>query len=257
MPEAPPVRRQLVGAAEVAAALRRRAPLRLLLARPGALDPASRAAVARAAAAGVPVRRVTTNDLRRMCRVDPPQPLLGLLGPDPGADAATLLAARGAAWLLAGVSYPGNAGFAIRTAEVSGADAIFLDAALGARGRKQALRASMHAERFFPVRWAKAEAVLETARRAGRRVLAVEDSGRRAPWELDLMGPVLFVIGGEGRGIPAPVLRRCDDTIRIPMAGFVPSYNLQAALAAVAVERLRQERKRKPTTARGGRTGAR
>jgi 23S rRNA (guanosine2251-2'-O)-methyltransferase len=82
--------------------------------------------------------------------------------------------------------------------------------------------------------------VLDAARSARRRVLAIEDSGTTAPWDADLCGPVLFVIGGETRGIPAPVLERCDTVLRIPMAGFIPAYNLQAAMAAVAAERLRQ-----------------
>jgi tRNA G18 (ribose-2'-O)-methylase SpoU len=57
---------------------------------------------------------------------------------------------------------------------------------------------------------------------------------------MDLAGPVLFVVGGERHGIPAEVLAECDDVIRIPMLGFIPSYNLQAAMAAVASERIRQ-----------------
>jgi tRNA G18 (ribose-2'-O)-methylase SpoU len=48
------------------------------------------------------------------------------------------------------------------------------------------------------------------------------------------------VVGGERHGIPKEVLAACDDAIRIPMWGFIPSYNLQAAMAAVACERLRQ-----------------
>jgi tRNA G18 (ribose-2'-O)-methylase SpoU len=51
---------------------------------------------------------------------------------------------------------------------------------------------------------------------------------------------VLFVAGGESEGIPPALQRRCDAVTRIPMAGFVSSYNLQAAVAIVAAERLRQ-----------------
>jgi tRNA G18 (ribose-2'-O)-methylase SpoU len=36
------------------------------------------------------------------------------------------------------------------------------------------------------------------------------------------------------------VLDSCDLVVRIPMAGFVASYNLQAAVAAIAAERFRQ-----------------
>ncbi len=196
----------------------------------------------RARARGVTVRPTSANDLRRMSATATPCDALGLVGPDPDAPLAEVLARSGCAWLLCGVAYPGNAGYAIRTAEVSGADAILLDCGFDAAGRRLALRASMHAHRFFPVRWLAADDALDAARAAGRRVVAIEDSGADAPWEVDLRGPVLFVIGGETRGIPAAVLARGDATVRIPMRGFIPAYNLQAAMAIVAGERLRQSR---------------
>lgn len=227
------------------AALEAGAPLRVvLLAREATA--AAYALAERVRLAGARVVLASANDLRRMTRTGAPDPsgLLALAGPDPAADPAAVLAADGAAWLLAGVAYAGNAGYAIRTAEVSGADAIFLDAALDAEGRRRALRASMHAERFFPVHWRPAGEVLDGARAAGRRLVAVEDVGTHAPWELDLRGRVLLVIGGERAGLDRALLGRCDAVLRVPMAGFVPSYNLQAAMAAVAAERLRQEASR-------------
>jgi len=235
-------RRQLAGAEEVAAALAAGAPLRVVLLARDA-SPAAKALAERARAAGARVLPASDNDLRRMRRADAPGAceLLGLVGPDPAAGPAAALAGGGAAWLLAGVAYAGNAGYAIRTAEVSGADAIFLDAALDAEGRRRALRASMHAERFFPVHWLAAGDVLDAARASGRRLLAVEDVGARAPWQVDLRGRVLLAIGGERAGLDPALLARCDEVVRVPMAGFVPSYNLQAAMAAVAAERLRQE----------------
>ncbi len=226
-----------MGAAALRAALDEKQPLRFVLARPGSLPAGTRADLERA---GIPVLRATLNDLRRMSRVEPTADVLALVGADPAAPSAEVLAGRGSAWLLVDVAYPGNAGFAIRTAEVSGADGIFLDARLDAAARKQALRASMHAERFLPVRWEPAASVIRAARAAGRRILAVEDSGTHAPWERDLTGSLLFVIGGERRGIPAEILGACDHVLRLPVAGFIPSYNLQAAMAAVAAERLRQ-----------------
>jgi tRNA G18 (ribose-2'-O)-methylase SpoU len=223
----------------VAAALAAGAPLRVVLLARDA-PPEARALAERAGAAGARVLPASDNDLRRMTRTGAAAVggLLALSGPDPAADP---LAGSGAAWLLAGVAYAGNAGYAIRTAEVSGADAIFLDAPLDAEGRRRALRASMHAERFFPVHWRPAGEVLDAARAAGRRLVAVEDVGAQAPWELDLRGRVLLAIGGERAGLDRALLARCDAVVRVPMAGFVPSYNLQAAMAAVAAERLRQE----------------
>ena len=60
------------------------------------------------------------------------------------------------------------------------------------------------------------------------------------PWEEDLTGDVLLVVGGERDGIPEPILSKSDSVIRVPMTGFVPSYNLQAPVAVVAAEALRQ-----------------
>ena len=233
------MRRQRAGVEEIERALGAGEPLRLLLVRRDA-GAAVRALAERARALGAGVRAAPANDLRRMSRCDPPADALALVGPDPSAAPDAVLAGEGAVWLLAGVAYPGNAGYAIRTAEVSGAAGIFLDAAFDGAARRQALRAAMHAERFFPVHWMPGATVLDAARAAGRCAVAVEDVGTHAPWEVDLRGRALFVIGGEERGIPPAVLARCDRVLRVPMAGFVPSYNLQAAMAAVAAERLRQ-----------------
>lgn len=234
-------RRQLAGEVEIAAALARGDEIRLVLVRRDA-SATVQALAERARSRGVVVSVTSANDLRRMSCTSEPSEVLALVGPDPQAPVAEMLARPGCAWLLAGVAYPGNAGYAIRSAEVSGAEAIFLDAAMDAVGRRQAQRASMYADRFFPVRWLAAGVVLDAARSAQRRVFAIEDSGTTAPWDADLRGPLLFVIGGETRGIPAPVLARCDAVLRIPVAGFIPAYNLQAAMAAVAAERLRQMR---------------
>lgn len=233
-------RRQVLGEDELAAALAARVPLRLVLLRRDAA-PAAHALAETARRSGIRVAEISDNDMRRMRRRDEPCDVLGLEGPDPDASPDEVLGAGGAVWLLAGVGYAGNAGYAIRTAEVSGATGVFLDSALDAAGRKRALRMSMHAERFFPVHWMPAADVVDAARAAGRRILALEDHGAHAPWATDLRGRVLLAIGGERDGLSPALLERCDGIVRVPMAGFVPSYNLQAAMAAVAVERLRQE----------------
>jgi TrmH family RNA methyltransferase len=235
-----PTRRQLAGPSELEAALDAGAPVRLVLAAREPKDPTARRALERARGSGVRVRHASEASLRRLSRVDPPAELLALVGPPPDADAATALASGGIVWLLVGVAYPGNTGFAIRLAEVSGAHAVFVDSAFLHEGRREALRASMRADHFMPVFWEPALDVIARARSAGRRVLAVEDVGTLAPWQVDLVQPLLLLIGGERHGIPPEVLAACDGAIAIPMRGFIPSYNLQAAMAVVAGEQLRQ-----------------
>jgi tRNA G18 (ribose-2'-O)-methylase SpoU len=235
-----PVRRQAAGPAELTAALEAGEPVRLVLHARELKDDAARVALERARASGAATHVASSQVLWRLGKGSPPPELIAVVGADPRAPAAEALAGGGAAWLLTGLSYPGNTGFAIRLAEVSGAACVFVDASFAHAGKREALRASMRADRFFPVYWESALAAVERARWAGRRVLAIEDVGTHAPWEVDLTGRVLLVVGGERHGIPREVLSACDDVVRIPMRGFIPSYNVQAAMAMVAGERLRQ-----------------
>lgn len=235
-----PARRQVAGPDELAAALDAGEPVRLVLHAREPKDPAARALLARARDAGIPLRETSAQSLWRLGKCTPAPELMAVIGADPAAPPDEALRAGGAAWLLVGVAYPGNAGFAIRLAEVSGAACVFVDAGFAHEGKREALRASMRADRFFPVYWLPALDAIAHAKRAGRRVLAVEDVGTEAPWQTDLTGRLLLVVGGERGGIPADVLAACDGVLRIPMRGFIPSYNLQAAMAIVAGERLRQ-----------------
>jgi len=196
--------------------------------------------VALARERGVPVRVVSPSVIRRMTSLGPPATLLALVGRDPGAGLEAALACKGAFWLLVGTAYPSNAGMVIRTAEGSGAAGIAIDADWDHPARRTALRTSMRADWYMPVLWEPAERVLAAARAAGHRVFGIENTGTRAPWDVDLTAPALFIVGGEANGIPPGLLSRCDDVLRLPMAGFIPSYNLQAAVSFVAVERLRQ-----------------
>ena len=194
---------------------------------------------------GIPVRDSSKNDMWRMARrndgAEPP-PILALVGRNPNASIDEILAAGGLAWLLAGARYPVNIGFTIRTAEVSGSNAVFVDGDLSHAQKKSAKRASMKAHRFMPVHWVQGDNLVRLAKTSGFRVIALEDTGSLEPWEEDLTGDVLLVVGGERDGISDSILGECDSVLRVPMSGFVPSYNLQAPMAVVAAEALRQRR---------------
>jgi tRNA G18 (ribose-2'-O)-methylase SpoU len=231
---------QLHGVESVRAALAAGREIGLVLIEQGAQEPGLPALLAEAARREIPVRRASAAVLRRMTSVGPPACVLGLAGRDPRADLDAVLARRGAIWVLAGLAYPTNAGMAIRTAEGSGAEAVVIDSDWDHEARRAATRASMRADWYMPVLHARAEPVLERARAAGHRLFAIENSGDTPPWEEDLRGACVFVVGGERHGLGERILARCDRVLRIPMAGFIPSYNVQAAVAVIAVERLRQ-----------------
>ncbi len=156
--------------------------------------------LARAEQAGLAIERVGARKFERLRGNHSEAPILALIGPTAHADLYEVMTRGGAVWLLTGPAYPGNVGFAIRTAEVSGADGLYIDNEFDHQGRREARRASMRADRFMPVAWERS----------------------------------------------ADVLEACDEVVRIPMAGFVASYNLQAAVAAIAVERFRQLEQKRP-----------
>ena len=51
---------------------------------------------------------------------------------------------------------------------------------------------------------------------------------------------VLIVIGAEREGVSQECLDAADQIIRLPMEGFIPSYNLQVAISTLAIEAIRQ-----------------
>ena len=195
-----------------------------------------------AESSGIKIIFGSENDLWRMSR-DNSQGIpnvLALVGRNPDLSLQEVFSHGGLVWLLAGAAYPVNIGFCIRTAEVSGASAVIVDAELNNPERSAAKRASMKAHRFIPVHWTPGLDAIKMAKKSGFRIIAVEDVGTSAPWDVDMTGDIILVVGGEKNGISSEILSESDEIVRIPMSGFVPSFNLQAPLSAVAIEAQRQ-----------------
>ena len=190
---------------------------------------------------GIPLEEGSTNDLWRMSATGSTD-ALALLGREPHGTLEEVFQRGGSVWLLDGVQYPTNLGFGIRTIEVSGADAVVLNISRTHQDRRTIRRSSMRADRFIPVVYSDTTSIINEAKKNNFRIIAAEDVGTVEPWNADLTGNVLFVVGAERDGVSKEVLDACDDIVRLPMDGFVPSYNLQVAISVLAVEALRQKR---------------
>ena len=79
------------------------------------------------------------------------------------------------------------------------------------------------------------------AKTHGLTIVAAEDVGDRGPWDVDLRKDTLLVVGAERDGVSQETLEAADFVVKLPMDGFVPSYNLQVAVSVLAVEALRQK----------------
>ena len=202
-------------------------------------DPRLSALLDRCMSQGIDVTLGSENDLWRMAESSPAL-ALALVGREPEADLNTLLERGGLIWMLAGAQYQTNIGYCIRVAEVSGASGLIVTGEWSSDDRHRIIRAAMRTNRFMPVIFGCDGLEALTAWKG--RVIAIEDVGTEEPWDADLTGDVILIIGGEKDGISEDLLKAADQAVRIPMAGFTPSYNLQAPMAVVAVEALRQRR---------------
>lgn len=178
----------------------------------------------------------SSNDLWRMS-ANGQQKALALIGREPEGTLDEVFDRDGAIWLFDGVEYAPNLGFGIRTAEVSGATAVIINVKKTHEERRTIRRASMRATRFIPVVYASTEEIIS---KCNRRIVVAEDIGKKTPWETNLTGNVLLVVGAENAGVSNDVLEAADEVVKLPMPGFVPSYNLQVAISALGMERLRQ-----------------
>jgi len=233
---------QLCGFDEVKEGLKNGLPIKLILVKRNHNNKALEQLISLANQSEIQVIEGSDNDLWRMSKnnSEGTPDVLALVGRNPSATFEEVLESGGLIWILDGAKYPVNIGFCIRTAEVSGADAVIVDGQLNNQERSAAKRASMKAHRFIPIFWRDALESIQMAKDNGFRIIALEDVGQKAPWDVELTGNVILIVGGEREGISDEVLSSSDETIRIPMTGFVPSFNLQAPLSSVAIEAQRQ-----------------
>ena len=82
--------------------------------------------------------------------------------------------------------------------------------------------------------------VLEILKKHGVWIVGSTVQGGRAPWEVDLSGPICLVLGGEGPGVRPLVAKSCDFLVSIPMRGQIGSLNVGAAAAILCYEVERQ-----------------
>jgi len=143
--------------------------------------------------------------------------------------------------VLDGVTDPRNLGAVLRVADGAGASGVIIpkDRAVGVT--PAAVKASAGASEHLPVaRETNLRRALDKIKEAGVWAYAAEGGTSSAYTDLDLSGPVTFVLGSEGRGLRRLVREGCDDAVSIPMCGRVSSLNVSVAAAVLLFEARRQ-----------------
>ena len=139
------------------------------------------------------------------------------------------------------VQDPRNLGAVARSAEAAGAAGLIIPERRAAEVTAVACKASAGAvEHLEIVRVRNLADWLAAAKEAGFWNWGAESGADTAPWDVDLGGSTVIVLGGEGKGIRPRVAAACDGLVGLPLAGRVDSLNVSAAAAALVFEAVRQ-----------------
>jgi 23S rRNA (guanosine2251-2'-O)-methyltransferase len=143
--------------------------------------------------------------------------------------------------LLDGVTDPHNLGACLRAADGMGAHAVVVpkDRSVGLTPTVVKV-ASGAAETVPLIPVTNLARTIVALQERHVWVLGTAEDGERALGEMDLTGPVAWVLGGEGAGLRRLTRERCDGLVRIPMFGKVESLNLSVAAALCLYETRRQ-----------------
>jgi 23S rRNA (guanosine2251-2'-O)-methyltransferase len=162
--------------------------------------------------------------------------------PYPYGDARGML--RGEAPLLVAldqVQDPRNLGAVCRSAEFAGAAGVIVPERRAAAVTAVTCKASAGAVEHIEVAHVRNLADwLAEAKQAGFWIWGADAGADTPPWSVDLTGPTVLVLGGEGKGLRPRVASSCDGLIALPQLGKVESLNVSAAATALLFESLRQ-----------------
>ncbi len=144
------------------------------------------------------------------------------------------------------VQDPHNLGACLRSAEAAGVDAVIIprdrSAGLSPTVRKIASGA---AEVLPLVSVPNPAKVFDWLREYGVGLFATSDAAAQSLYEADFSGPCMLIMGGEERGLQPALMRRCDQSLSIPMLGQVESLNVSVATGVCLYEIRRQRLLRK------------
>jgi 23S rRNA (guanosine2251-2'-O)-methyltransferase len=181
-------------------------------------------------------------ELERLCGSPDHQGIVAEADPYPYADPASLLDREDALIVaLDQVQDPRNLGAICRSAEFAGATGVVVPERRSAALTAVACKASAGAVEHLAVARARNLADwLGEAKAAGCWIWGADAAAAQPPWEVDLSGPTVLVLGGEGKGIRPRVASACDGLVALPRRGEVESLNVSAAAAALLFEAIRR-----------------
>lgn len=205
--------------------------------------------VTRAADSGIPILEVARVDLDRMSTNGLHQgialqvPPYNYAHPDDMLRAATHDVAPALLVALDNISDPRNLGAIVRSVAAFGGHGVLIPQRRSASVTAVAWRTSAGAAARLRVsRATNLNRTLKDWGDGGLQVIGLDAEGDTTLDEMDASGPLVLVVGSEGKGLSRLVRQNCDAIVSIPMAGPTESLNASVAAGVVLAEVARQRR---------------
>lgn len=145
--------------------------------------------------------------------------------------------------LLDELEDPRNLGAILRTADAAGVHGVLIPKRRGCQLSAAVAKTAAGALEYVPV--ARVGNIVQTLRELkekGLWIAGADMDGASPYYEADLTGPIVLVVGSEGRGIGRLVKEACDFLVRIPMCGQINSLNASVA-AGILLFEINKQRK--------------
>ncbi|MGB0120024.1 MAG: 23S rRNA (guanosine(2251)-2'-O)-methyltransferase RlmB [Solirubrobacterales bacterium] len=136
---------------------------------------------------------------------------------------------------------PRNLGAVCRSAEVAGADGVVIPDRRAASVTAATCKASAGAVEHLEIaRVRNISDFISDAKKSEFWVWGADGEAKATPWQTDLTGSTLIVMGTEGKGLRPRVAESCDGLIAIPQNGRIESLNVSVAASVLLFEAVRQ-----------------
>lgn len=184
----------------------------------------------------------SVGELERLCGSPDHQGVVAEVEPYPYAGSSELLKVENALLIaLDQVQDPRNLGAVARSAEAAGAAGLIVPERRSAAVTAVTCKASAGAVEHLAIAHVRNLADwLAEAKEASFWIWGADAAAKQAPWDVDLSGPIVLVMGGEGKGLRPRVASSCDGLIALPQRGKIDSLNVSAAASALLFEAVRQ-----------------
>jgi 23S rRNA (guanosine2251-2'-O)-methyltransferase len=147
--------------------------------------------------------------------------------------------------VLDGVTDPHNLGACLRTADAAGALAVIIPKDKAATLTPVVRKVACGAAEVIPlVAVTNLARSLEKLQQRGLWVVGTAGEAEKEIYQQDLTGPLILVMGAEGKGMRRLTRELCDHLVKLPMAGSVSSLNVSVATGVCLFEAVRQRKGR-------------